>query len=236
MKIDLNNIYNLDCNEALEDIEKLDETNVGGGCIVTDPPYNVGYHYDDYEDNMNEDDYFSMLKNLIGKRPAVIIHYPEALHKLSICIGRSPDRVISWVYSSNTARQHRDIAFYGIKPDFTKCPQPYKNENDKRIQERIALGKTCKMYDWFECDQIKNVQKEKLNIDHPCIIPFDVMDKVIKLIPSHLVVIDPFCGTGTTCIAAAKNGRNFVGFEKSPKYYSLARRRFAEETAQMSLF
>ena len=30
MKIDLNNIYNLDCNEALEDIEKLDETNWGG--------------------------------------------------------------------------------------------------------------------------------------------------------------------------------------------------------------
>lgn len=30
MKIDLNNIYNLDCNEALEDIEKLDEANGGG--------------------------------------------------------------------------------------------------------------------------------------------------------------------------------------------------------------
>ncbi len=31
MKIDLNNIYNLDCNDALEDIEKLDKTNWGGG-------------------------------------------------------------------------------------------------------------------------------------------------------------------------------------------------------------
>ena len=31
MKIDLNNIYNLDCNEALEDIEKLDKTNGGWG-------------------------------------------------------------------------------------------------------------------------------------------------------------------------------------------------------------
>lgn len=30
MKIDLDNIYNLDCNEALEDIEKLDEANGGG--------------------------------------------------------------------------------------------------------------------------------------------------------------------------------------------------------------
>ena len=30
MKIYLNNIYNLDCNDALEDIEKLDETNGGG--------------------------------------------------------------------------------------------------------------------------------------------------------------------------------------------------------------
>lgn len=194
----LNKVYNEDCIAMKQYLNGVDF------CIVTDPPYNVGYHYIDYSDNMPEDEYYSMLANVIKDKPCVILHYPESLHKLTVKLNRTPERIVSWVYNSNTARQHRDIAFYGIKPDFSKVSQPYKNPTDKRIKERISLGKTCKMYDWFECDQIKNVEKEKMNINHPCVIPLDVMDKVIKLIPENYVVVDPFCGTGTTLVDAKK--------------------------------
>ena len=228
--IDLNKVYKADC---VFQMQYLKDVNY---CIVTDPPYNVGYHYKEYSDDMPEDDYYSMMSTLIKDKPCVILHYPESLHKLSVKMNRTPARVVSWVYNSNTARQHRDIAFYGIKPDFSKVSQPYKNPTDKRIQERIAQGKTCKMYDWFECDQIKNVEKEKMNIDHPCVIPIDVMDKVIKLIPENFVIVDPFCGTGTTLIAAKKNKRNFIGFEKTSYYADIAERRLEEETAQQELF
>jgi hypothetical protein len=30
-------------------------------CIVTDPPFNVNYHYEGYDDNMEEDDYYTWL-------------------------------------------------------------------------------------------------------------------------------------------------------------------------------
>ena len=226
----LNKVYNEDCIAMKQYLNGVDF------CIVTDPPYNVGYHYIDYSDNMPEDEYYSMLANVIKDKPCVILHYPESLHKLTVKLNRTPERIVSWVYNSNTARQHRDIAFYGIKPDFSKVSQPYKNPTDKRIKERISLGKTCKMYDWFECDQIKNVEKEKMNINHPCVIPLDVMDKVIKLIPENYVVVDPFCGTGTTLVAAKKNKRKFVGFEKSKDYAELAKRRIEEETSQQELF
>lgn len=228
--IDLNKVYKADC---VFQMQYLKDVNY---CIVTDPPYNVGYHYKEYSDDMPEDDYYSMMSNVIKDKPCVILHYPESLHKLSVKLNRTPERIVSWVYNSNTARQHRDIAFYGIKPDFSKVSQPYKNPTDKRIQQRIAQGKTCKMYDWFECDQIKNVEKEKMNIDHPCVIPIDVMDKVIKLIPENFVIVDPFCGTGTTLIAAKKNKRNFIGFEKTSYYADIAERRLEEETAQQELF
>lgn len=85
--------------------------------IVTDPPFNIGYHYSGYSDKMDEDEYFSMLADIVREFPSVIVHYPEALHKLSVAVGRSPERVLSWVYNSNTARQHRDIAYYSIKPN-----------------------------------------------------------------------------------------------------------------------
>lgn len=57
---------------------------LGNVIIVTDPPFNIGYHYKEYNDNMIEDDYFAMLVDIINKFPTVIIHYPEALHRLSV--------------------------------------------------------------------------------------------------------------------------------------------------------
>lgn len=228
--MELNMIYNAD---GVKGVNELGFDNI---CIVTDPPYNLGYHYDEYNDSLNEDEYNAMMKRVIGDNRAVILHYPEAICKLCIAIKRAPERVVSWVYNSNTPRQHRDIAFFGVKPDFSRVSQPYKNPTDKRIKARIEAGKTCKMYDWFEHDQIKNVEKEKLLLDHPCIIPLEVMDKVIKLIPEDLIIVDPFCGSGTTLVAAKKNKRKFVGFEISKKYFEMAKRRLNEETAQMEIF
>lgn len=126
------------CNDDYKNqIDAIDKKNT---IIVTDPPFNIGYHYNEYKDRMNFAEYYSMLCELIERFPCVIIHYPEALHRLSCESGIIPQRVCSWVYNSNTARQHRDIAWYGVVPDFTKTLQPYKNPNDKRIKERIARG------------------------------------------------------------------------------------------------
>jgi len=39
------------------------------------------------------------------------------------------------------------------------------------------------------------------------------------------VVLDPFCGSGTTCVAALELNRRYVGFDISPEYCELAERR-----------
>lgn len=41
-------------------------------------------------------------------------------------------------------------------------------------------------------------------------------------------VLDPFCGSGTTGVVAAKNNRNFIGIELNPEYAELARKRIAD--------
>lgn len=108
--------------------------------IVTDPPFNIGYSYNTYKDKKDEDEYYNMLSFFFSSFPCVVIHYPEALYKLAFEIGKFPEKVITWVYNSNTARQHRDIAFFDVIPDFSQVRQPYKNPNDKRIKQRIANG------------------------------------------------------------------------------------------------
>ncbi|MBU1077077.1 MAG: hypothetical protein KKH98_07285, partial [Spirochaetes bacterium] len=89
-------------------------------------------------------------------------------YRYSFQSGMFPNKIISWVYNSNTAKQHRDIAFFGVMPDMRKVGQPYKNPTDKRIAKRIAEGKTARLYDWWEIDQVKNVSKKH---SHPCEMP-----------------------------------------------------------------
>lgn len=192
--------------------------------IVSDPPFNIGYRYDEYDDNMDEDDYYTFMGDVFSMCPSVIIHYPEQLYKIAYQMGMFPERVVAWVYNSNTAKQHRDIAFFRVKPDFKKVRQPYKNLNDKRIQKRIAEGKTgAKLYDWWNINQVKNVSKDKTA--HPCQMPLEVMKNIIGILPDDATIIDPFMGSGTTGVACKMLGRDFIGIEMSPKYFDIAKQR-----------
>lgn len=191
-------LYNAD----FRDLGDLEER-FGEFVIVTDPPFNIGYHYNGYNDNIDETEYLEMLTTLIMGRQSVIIHYPECLYELAMSADIKPQRVVSWVYNSNTPRQHRDIAFFNVTPDFNQVRQPYKNPNDKRIKERIARGaKGAKLYDWWNINQVKNVSKEKTG--HPCQMPLEVMKRVIGILPDGITVIDPFMGSGTTGVAVAE--------------------------------
>ena len=212
-------LYNDNC------LDFLSKNNIPkNSIIVTDPPFNIGYHYNEYRDKMQVDSYYEMLSGLLDIAPCVFIHYPEALYELSARSGVSPTRVISWVYNSNTAKQHRDIAFYGIKPNFNQVRQPYKNPNDKRIQQRIAEGKTgCKLYDWWNINQVKNVSKDKTA--HPCQMPLEVMKNIVGILPKDSTIVDPFMGSGTTGVACVEAGLNFIGIEMDSKYFEIAKNR-----------
>ena len=194
--------------------------------VVTDPPFNIGYHYEGYSDKLPEVDYFAWITEVTALTSSVVVLYPESLHKLSIAKGEAPERVVSWVYNSNTAKQHRDIAFYGISPDFKRMTQPYKNPNDKRIKKLIAQGKGARLYDWWNVNQVKNTSVEKTA--HPCQMPVDVMKRVVGILPDGVGVIDPFAGSGTTGVACAELGIPFEGYDINPGYCDIARKRISE--------
>lgn len=212
-------IYHGDCRELMPKMPR--------GMVVTDPPYNVGYHYEGYADNMDTEDYRAMLRE-VCQLPCVIIHYAEDLCAMAWTLETLPEKMVAWVYPSNTARQWRGIAWWGCKPDFDKEGQDYKNPNDKRIMERIARGEKARLYDWWEIDQVKNVGNEKTA--HPCQIPTDVMRRILKITDCQLV-IDPFCGSGTTLVAAKQLGIRAIGIERNLNYCQIASNRVAAEMA-----
>lgn len=71
---------------------------------------------------------------------------------------------------------------------------------------------------------------------HPTVKPVDLMSYLIKLVtPPGGVVLDPFMGSGTTGIAAARLGVPFLGCELNPDYIAIAEKRIAPELSQGKL-
>lgn len=197
--------------------------------IITDPPYNIGYEYNSYDDSLTTDEYIEMISKFRNKKVA-IIHYPEESMKYFVPALNVPDEVNVWCYNSNLpGRQSRLINYYNMIPDYTKVLQPYKNPNDKRIKERIAKGITgARSYDWFnDINLVKNVSKVDFN--HPCPVPVELMERIIKLTTNEGdTIFDPFMGSGTTAIACLNTNRNFIGSEIDELYFEMAKDRINE--------
>lgn len=70
---------------------------------------------------------------------------------------------------------------------------------------------------------------ERKHGKHPTQKPVALMDHFITVLSNENdTVLDPFMGSGTTGVAASLNGRNFIGIELDPDYYSTAKHRIEE--------
>ena len=66
---------------------------------------------------------------------------------------------------------------------------------------------------------------------HPTVKPVEVMRWLVRLsCPEEGILLDPFCGSGTTGIAAALEGRPFIGIEKVASFAAVAKARIAHVT------
>jgi len=69
-------------------------------------------------------------------------------------------------------------------------------------------------------------KSERIYGKHPTQKPLALLERIIKSSskPGYLV-LDPFMGSGTTCVAARKLNRRFIGIEKDPDYFAVAKNR-----------
>jgi|TARA_R110002020_G_scaffold241107_1_gene454221 DNA modification methylase len=203
------------------------------GLTITDPPYNIGYNYNSYNDNLEIKEYIELLSKI--PTPCVIIHYPEeTINILPKAIKIQCEEVVSWVYNNNIPKQSRLISWWGCKPDFSKAKQPYKNLEDKRIKKFIAKGESegASVYDWWFKNQVKNVSKEKT--EHPCQIPQDIIEKIILTTASKGdTIIDVFAGSGTTGIVANKLGYNSYLYEIDKNYCNIIKKRHKNQNIEL---
>lgn len=213
----------------------------------TSPPYNVGK---DYDDNMSLDEYLALIQHVgqevyrvlrpggryvvnianLGRKPYIPLH--AHFYKAHMEIGFLPMGEIIWQkgkgangscawgsWKSAKAPRLRDLHEYLLV--FTKgmFSRPDKGESD--ITREEFMESTLSIW------QVPPESAKK--VGHPAPFPVALAARVIKLY-SYVddVILDPFLGSGTTCVAAKGLRRHYVGFDISPEYCALSEKRLAE--------
>jgi site-specific DNA-methyltransferase (adenine-specific) len=84
---------------------------------------------------------------------------------------------------------------------------------------------------WFQ--QIWNIPGASTK-GHPAPFPMDLANRLVRMFSFvDDTVLDPFCGSGTTMIAALRSGRNSIGVEIDPEYCRMAARYLKTETSPL---
>ena len=86
-------------------------------------------------------------------------------------------------------------------------------------------------------DLIESPVETLKNNEHPAIYPLYIVQELIKLMSKENdLILDPFCGSGTTCVAAKNLKRKYLGIEINPDYVNISNERLAQVTFTQELF
>ena len=219
----------------------------------TSPPYNVGK---DYDDDMTLDEYLDLIKRVgqdvyrvlkpggryvinianLGRKPYIPLH--SYFYQIHSQLGFLPMGEIIWQkgkgasgscawgsWKSAKSPRLRDLHEYLLVFAKQGFSRPDKGVSD--ISSEEFMESTLSIW------QIQPESAKK--VGHPAPFPVELAKRVIKLY-SYVddVILDPFMGSGTTCVAAKENGRYYVGFDISPEYCQIAKERIAKVVTRES--
>jgi len=113
---------------------------------------------------------------------------------------------------------------------FFRKPGGYRSVST--LQKALSMLTRDEMKAWFRSFWT-DIQGASTRAGHPAPFPTALAERLIRMFSfAGDTVLDPFVGTGTTCLAAINTGRNSVGVDVEPKYLRLAYKRLRAETAQ----
>jgi len=125
-------------------------------------------------------------------------------------------------FSKNRERTgHTDLGSFSRFFDLDKWFEKKLNELPASVHKTfpyLIVPKASRSEKSKELDNISNT--------HPTVKPLKLMSYLIILGSRHGdVILDPFMGSGTTCVAASQLGRRYIGIELLAEYVNIARKR-----------
>ena len=229
--------------------------NIPDSCLhlmVTSPPYNVGKEYDR---DLDLKAYLDMLQDVFSETFRVLVAGGRACVNIAN-VGRKPyipyhkyiiDAMLgagflmrgeiiwnkaagagtstawgSWCSASNpTLRDIHEYILVFSKGKFSRTAG--NKESTISRDEFLEFTKSVWVF------QPESARK----VGHPAPFPVELPYRCIQLYTFRgEIVLDPFCGVGTTAIAASKADRHFICLDNNPKYVEKANRRLKEHLAR----
>ncbi|OHB55285.1 MAG: hypothetical protein A2Y07_11015 [Planctomycetes bacterium GWF2_50_10] len=234
MKLKLNQITHGDCIEVLKDCEPFADL------IFADPPFNIGYKYDKYQDKVKGEQYvewsekwMTACKKVLkpGGSFYIAIGDDYAASIQIIATQKLKLKMRNWIIWHYTfgqqmknkfARSHTHIFYFVLdNNNFTFNSDAVRviSDRQKKYKDKRAnpLGKLPDDV-WNEYPRICGTFDERTEF-HPCQMPESLLARIIRVSSDKgNTVLDPFSGSGTTPVVASKLGRNYVGIEISSNY------------------
>lgn len=107
-----------------------------------------------------------------------------------------------------------------------------KNTDELEQMNKLSTVKESSIENniWFYSVNKGSTTKDEIAHKHPAIFPEKLAeDHILSWSNEGDVVLDPMCGSGTTCKMAKKNNRKFIGIDISEEYISIAEKRIKGE-------
>ena len=198
--------------------ESMDEIpNNSVHLMITSPPYNVGKEYDN---DLTLEEYEELLTSVFRETYKKLVTGGRACINIAN-IGRKPyiplhSLVINIMLDLNFLMRGEII-----------------------WDKSASAGGSCAWGSWMSASNpvlrdyheyilvfSKDVNAKR--IGHPAPFPVELPHRLINLYSYEGdVVLDPFCGSGTTCLAALQNNRHYIGYDINGDYIDLSEKRIS---------
>ena len=243
--------------DCLEGMSRLPDSCVD--MAFADPPFNLRKKYKAHKDRMEMDDYLRWCEDWLREmvrvvKPggAIFVHnipkwltfYAAILNRLAVF-----KHWIAWdaptsPMGKSLLPSHYGVLYYikdGERAKFrdTRFPHP-RCRHCKRLLRDYG-GKKDGLHPfgplvsdvWADLHRVRHSRHRD---DHPCQLPIPLLERLTLLSTDEGdLILDPFMGTGTTAVAAARLGRRHLGFELSPEYADIGRGKVARISANSRL-
>lgn len=218
--------------------------------MVTSPPYNV---LKEYDEELTLEEYLAFLRSVfqetyrvlagggracinianLGRKPYLPIHAFIIAEMLNI--GFLMRGEIIWDKGASAASSTAWGTWLSAKNPVLRDVHEYILIFSKQAYGRPSRANSgqssiakAEFLDWTKSVWTFPTASAR-SIGHPAPFPEELPRRLIHLYSFQGdIVLDPFCGSGTTCVAAKRAGRRYVGYEIEPSYLELAQERLAK--------
>ena len=225
--------------------------------VVADPPYNLDKDFGTWKEAEQKQQWLPWSKLWLAEcmrlmKPSASIFVYGIHHHLCWIqchmyeIGLHYRRQIIWHYENGFAGYTKSLAAHyepllwfskGHKYTYHPIREPYKST--ERLKHKIIKnGKIWTPHpdgrlagDVWDFPVLAGRRFKDERVDHPTQKPLSISNRIIRHFSNEGdTVLIPFAGSGSECVAANLNQRDFIGFELNAEYVKIARERLLTAT------